>query len=293
MSTGRHLFSGLRQRLSSRGTARPIQRHARWQHAEQASQPQYAAKRSSLLSPTMITLGLIPVLTFALGTWQVQRLKWKIDLIDELSEKLEREPIPLPSRINLAVIPEFVYRKVILRGRWDLGHSMLLGPRVWDSKSGFHLIMPLVRDNGSTVLVDRGFVSESTAAKKLFSTPEGEVEVHGMLRDSQARNNFTPDNHPEKGEWFWADVAAMADYAGGESSNVQPVLVEEIFEGHAGDAAMRLSKGVPIGKVPIVDIRNAHASYVATWYSLSALTTFMFVRLLLKQRRTSARLPRL
>ena len=50
-----------------------------------------------------------------------------------------------------------------------------------------------------------------------------------MLRESQARNNFTPDNNSTKGEWYWADVAAMADYAGGESSNVQPVLVEEIF----------------------------------------------------------------
>jgi len=113
-----------------------------------------------------------------------------------------------------------------------------------------------------------------------------------MLRESQARNNFTPDNNPAKGEWYWADVAAMSVYAGGESSNVQPVLVEEIFEGHAGDAAMRVSNGVPVGKVPLVDIRNAHASYVATWYSLSALTTAMFIRLCLRHRQTSARLPR-
>ncbi len=106
---------------------------------------------------------------------------------------------------------------------------MLLGPRVLDGTNGFHLVTPLVRGNGSTVLVDRGFISERAAAKKKYPTPDGNVELHGMLRDSQARNNFTPDNNPAKGEWYWADVAAMADYAGGESSNVQPVLVEEIF----------------------------------------------------------------
>ncbi len=98
-----------------------------------------------------------------------------------------------------------------------------------DGKNGFHLITPLVRTDGSTVLVDRGFISEPISAKKKFSTPEGEVEIHGMLRESQARNSFTPDNNPEKGEWYWADIAAMANYAGGESSNVQPVLIEEIF----------------------------------------------------------------
>lgn len=106
---------------------------------------------------------------------------------------------------------------------------MLLGPRVIDGTNGFHLITPLVRTNGSTILVDRGFISELAAVKKKYPTPGEDVEVHGMLRESQARNNFTPDNNPAKGEWYWADVAAMAEYAGGESSNVQPVLVEEIF----------------------------------------------------------------
>ena len=106
---------------------------------------------------------------------------------------------------------------------------MLLGPRVLDGTNGFHLITPLVRTNGSTILVDRGFVSELAAVKRKYPTPGEEVEVHGMLRESQARNNFTPDNNSAKGEWFWADIAAMAEYAGGESSNVQPVLVEEIF----------------------------------------------------------------
>ena len=127
-----------------------------------------------------------------------------------------------------------MYRRVILQGTWDHTHSMLLGPRVLDGTNGFHLITPLVRENGSTILVDRGFISEHTAAKRSYPLPDGAVEVHGMLRDSQARNSFTPDNNPEKGEWYWADTAAMADYAGGEPHCVQPVLVEEIFgESHS------------------------------------------------------------
>jgi len=48
----------------------------------------------------MIVLGSIPIFTFALGTWQVQRLKWKISLIDELTEKLEREPLVLPNKVK-------------------------------------------------------------------------------------------------------------------------------------------------------------------------------------------------
>ena len=73
---------------------------ARFLHADKGAGTPYAAKRYSLLSPALVGLGLIPVLTFALGTWQVQRLKWKVDLIDELSEKLQQEPIPLPNKVK-------------------------------------------------------------------------------------------------------------------------------------------------------------------------------------------------
>lgn len=81
-------------------TGRPIHLHARFQHTEKGSGAPYSAKRYSLLSPSFVALGLIPVLTFALGTWQVQRLKWKVDLIDQLSEKLQRDPILLPNKVK-------------------------------------------------------------------------------------------------------------------------------------------------------------------------------------------------
>jgi surfeit locus 1 family protein len=45
-------------------------------------------------------LGFIPIFTFGLGTWQIQRLQWKLALIDELEEKARREPLILPKRIK-------------------------------------------------------------------------------------------------------------------------------------------------------------------------------------------------
>lgn len=240
----------------------------------------------------MVILGFMPIVTFALGTWQVERLKWKVDLIDELEEKLQREPMSLPNHVNLAVLPDFQYRKVSLKGVWDHAHTMLLGPRVMDGTMGYHVVTPLKRADGSTVLVNRGFITPQYAESKDWNREEGEVELMGMLRLTEVRNKFTPDNHPEKGEWYWADVSSMADYAGGGAAGVQPVFVDEIFEGHAGDMTTRISHGVPVGRPATVDVRNSHASYVATWYALSAFTSVMFVRLLLKQRRALARLPR-
>ena len=135
----------------------------------------------------------------------------------------------ITSPLSISVIPDFLYRKVIVKGRWDHEHTMLLGPRVWDGTLGYHVITPLVRENGTTILVDRGFISEDFADRNKRPEVDGEVEVLGMLRASQARNNFTPDNHPEKGEWYWADVDAMVQHAGGEAASVQPVFIEELF----------------------------------------------------------------
>ncbi|KAG6911618.1 hypothetical protein DXG01_011921 [Tephrocybe rancida] len=210
----------------------------------------------------MLLIGFIPVFTFALGTWQLQRLKWKVNLIDELEEKLQLQPLSLPPKINMSVIPEFVYRKVSLKGRWDHARTILLIPRVRDGVHGAHVVTPLIRENGSTVLVDRGFVSNDFISN--FQNEDGEVEIVGMLRTSQPRNSFTPDNKPEEGKWYWTDVDAMAEHAGGQQAGVQPVFVEQIFDGHAGEAGTRLSKGIPIGRAATIDLRNAHLSYVIT-----------------------------
>jgi hypothetical protein len=73
----------------------------RWLHSEDSQAAQsYTARKNSWFSPTIFVLGFIPVFTFALGTWQMQRLQWKVALIDELQEKLHREPIFLPKRVK-------------------------------------------------------------------------------------------------------------------------------------------------------------------------------------------------
>ncbi|KAJ7446447.1 mitochondrial protein required for respiration, partial [Mycena galericulata] len=259
--------------------------------------PDYSPRRDPWVTPTMLLLGFVPIFTFALGTWQLRRLQWKVALIDELEEKLQLQPLSLPKRINLSVIPEFVFRKVFLRGKWDHAHSMLVGPRTRDGVHGANVLTPLIRQDGSTVIVDRGFISNEFTLQSMHQE-SGEVEFLGMLRTTQERNAFTPDNHPERGEWYWKDVDTMAEYAGGADANVQPVLIEQIFGssqclGHEGEASTRLAKGIPVGRPAKVDLRNAHLSYVITWYTLSFFTSVMFVRVLFNKNKLRGRqMPR-
>jgi surfeit locus 1 family protein len=51
-------------------------------------------------SPTTLLLGFIPLFTLGLGVWQMQRLSWKLELIDELEQKLTLQPVQLPMRVE-------------------------------------------------------------------------------------------------------------------------------------------------------------------------------------------------
>jgi surfeit locus 1 family protein len=130
---------------------------------------------------------------------------------------------------SLTAVGDFTYRKVFMKGKWDHAHAMLFGPRVHEGTSGYHLVEPLIRTDGTTVLIDRGFISKDQVDHKTYLNDVDEVEVLGMLRTGHVRNSFTPENRPEEGKWYWSDIEAMTEYAGGEAASVQPVYIEEIF----------------------------------------------------------------
>lgn len=132
------------------------------------------------------------------------------------------------------ILPEFDFRKFIATGEWDHAHTILVGPKTRDGTLGYQIITPLVREDGSTVLVDRGFVSKehvsSDRRTRSYYQPKGKVNVLGMLRTQlQKKNAFTPDNKPEKGEWYWPDIERMKQWLGGDERNVEGVFLEEIF----------------------------------------------------------------
>lgn len=100
-----------------------------------------------------------------------------------------------------------------------------MGPRMHEGEDGFVVITPLERGEGmSTVLVNRGWVSKKLKDRKSrpLGLPEGEVVVEGLLREPIQKNYFTPDNRPDKGQYFFPDIEQMAELTGS-----QPILIEQ------------------------------------------------------------------
>lgn len=53
------------------------------------------ASNSKQRSPLAYLFLAFPVATFCLGTWQIYRLQWKVDLIDKLERMLTSSPVEL------------------------------------------------------------------------------------------------------------------------------------------------------------------------------------------------------
>ncbi|KAI0390667.1 SURF1 family protein [Xylariaceae sp. FL0594] len=233
--------------------------------------------------PGLVILAIIPVTAFLLGTWQVQRLGWKSELIARFEDRLVQPPLPLPPRVDPDAIHDFDFRRVWARGRYRHDREMLVGPRMRDGEEGFMVVTPLERDgegsgsgSGSgttTVLVNRGWVAKKFRRQE--DRPEGlprsEVIVEGLLREPWKKNMFTPENRPDKGEFYFPDVKQMAELSGS-----QAVWIEQTMEPSWEQALEMEAKGIPIGRAAEVNLRNNHAQYIFTWYGLAVATSIMF-----------------
>lgn len=208
-------------------------------------------------------LALIPITAFILGSWQVQRLDWKTKLIAKFEDRLVRPPLPLPPRIDPTVIDEFDYRRVYATGTLRHDKEMLVGPRMLDGKDGYFVITPLDREEGSTILINRGWISKEQRFQQdrdPLSLPRGEVTVAGLLREPWKKNFFTPDNVPDQGKFYFPDVEQMAKHSGSE-----PIWIEETMTPSLLESYHREEKGIPIGRAPAVNLRNTHVQYIVTW----------------------------
>lgn len=221
----------------------------------------------------------LPVTTFGLGTWQVYRRQWKLNLIHELEEKTKVAPIDLPD--DLRELEKLEYRKVQVTGRFDHSSEMYITPRslvasdgvektsfMSPGQSGSFIVTPFIlSDRDLTILVNRGWVPKKMTLPS--TRPEGQVTgeltLTGIVRHTEKRPPFGIKNKQENRRWLYRDIEQMAYFV-----NAAPVFLDA-----TADTSV---PGGPLGGQTRVNLRNEHFSYILTWYSLSAATTFLWYR---------------
>ena len=105
---------------------------------------------------TVVLTGLL----LALGTWQVKRLSWKLDLIERVEARAHADPVDAPAAKEWPALgdpAEYEYRRVKLSGTF-LNDREVQVYTVTDLGPGYWVMTPLKRDDGSSIIVNRGFV---------------------------------------------------------------------------------------------------------------------------------------
>jgi surfeit locus 1 family protein len=226
------------------------------------------------LWPTVFAVPAILVL-LGLGTWQVERLFWKEQLIAARAAAVAAPAVDLPASLEEARRLEF--HRVRATGEFLNDKELYVGATAESGTPGFHVVTPLRLADGRFLLVNRGFVSSDLKdpGKRAAGALPGEVTVEGLLRIPPAGKPawFIPDNSPARNYWFYVDPAAMAAADGLPS--VLPFYVDAGPEPNPG--------GWPKGGVTRLQLPNDHLQYAITWYALAAALAVVYVLFIRKR----------
>ena len=225
----------------------------------------------SLLAPGLASFIACAILV-GLGTWQLERKAWKEDLIARILAESKAAPAAPPAA-DAFDPARAAFRHVRVTGRFRNNRETLVpglapGETSGWALQGYYVITPFVRDDGGTVLVNRGFTPTERKAQgdRRDGLIEGPTTVTGILRGSEARTMFVPAPDPVRGEWFNRDIPGIAAAQG--IADAAPFLIE-------ADAVPGWTAW-PRGGQLRVDLPNNHLQYAFTWFSLAACLVGVF-----------------
>ena len=192
----------------------------------------------------------------SLGTWQLYRLQWKQDLINQIREGLKSSPIKYSHNIKKN------YQRVVLEGKYDFKNQIYLYSLNNKGQPGFDVITPFETIYKENVLVNRGWIK-----KQFKNNPDINSlskNIIGMLRVANRKNIFTPNNDLNKNIWFSLNIEEIQEITGKKFNNFIVYLEDQ-------------NLNVPKPKKITIDVPNNHLKYAITWYSISISILFYYL----------------
>ncbi|SHE20846.1 Cytochrome oxidase biogenesis protein Surf1, facilitates heme A insertion [Bathymodiolus brooksi thiotrophic gill symbiont] len=127
--------------------------------------------------PLVIFIAVFSLL-LRLGFWQLSRADEKELFLATQSLRLMEKPVSLTELLKKPT--EYRYRPVLLEGKYDSKHQLLVDNQIYMGKVGAFVMTPFIISNSArVVLVNRGWVATDKARKLLpdISMPENSAEV--------------------------------------------------------------------------------------------------------------------
>lgn len=208
-------------------------------------------------------------LLITLGTWQINRLEWKNNLIKDIKTNRSRPPISLDDLL-VEILPEDKNpddRRVHFTGLFQKVKPFKLLMQVREGKLGYHLITPFLLDEGAQILLNLGWVPADIDPETII-LPTDTQNLNGIMQSATERNAYTPDSNYDTQEFFIIDPLEVAH------EKAWPTLLP--FFVTLTTPLLGITK-YPLPVERQIAIRNSHLEYALTWYLLALFWLIIFV----------------
>src|SRR5210317_1308348 len=200
-----------------------------------------------LRSLTFVFL-FVSFVTFILGVWQLYRLNWKNDLIENINNSVNSPKI---------FDDDEEYEELItisLNNDFDLiDNPIFLESKTQQGKVGYHAVLPLTYNNNFYSVINVGWFSDKK--QDTFY-----VYTRHLTNEKQI---FVPENQPNDNIWF---SILKSDFEKYYKSNFNSIYYFVLFD-------PRIKPDIN----PLAFLRNNHLNYSITWFLLSLSSAIMIL----------------
>ena len=200
----------------------------------------------------------IILVLLSLGFWQLYRLSWKLDLINQIENSLKVEPIELQN------VEKKNYLRIKTSGQIDFEKQIYLYNLNETGKPGFEVINP-IKIGKEDYLINRGWISFDKKNKPEIDIID-QKNIIGTLMLQSKSSSFKPKNEIDKNYWFTLDREDILKFTGRNFSKYI-IYLNGNYEN-------------PRPKVITAKISNNHKKYAITWFSMaiSILLIYLYFR---------------
>ena len=194
----------------------------------------------------------------SLGFWQIYRLNWKLELIEQIENSLKNDPVELTS------IEKKNYLRIKTSGEIDFDKQIYLYNLNDNGKPGFEVINP-IKIGDENYLMNRGWIPfEKKDLPEINLVDQNQIVGTLMLQTKPS--TFKPENDIEKNYWFTLNREDISKFTGRNFSEYVIYL--------------NGNYKIPKPRVITAKISNNHKKYAITWFSMaiSILLIYLYFR---------------
>ena len=215
-------------------------------------------------SLTFVFIG-ISILTFILGSWQLYRLNWKNDLMDNIRNSI----------LNPTLFSDDLNYNNLVSVKLDDNYTILNKPVYLESKTfkgkpGYHLILPVKHKNSIYSVINFGWFLDKDVdqVQNIIQRYQSIDNPKVYIRDFNSdKSFFTPKNDLSNNIWYSVNKTDFSQF-------YQYAFLSKYYFVLLDDRVSKYTFN------PLVFLRNNHLNYSITWFllSLSSIVMLLIIR---------------